>query len=112
MRMARLANAEPALRVFCLALIVVQNSSLILVTSYSRTLTPAYLPSVAVFFAEALKLAAAVLLLASESASFSTARGQLHALIAEHSIDTLRFAIPAVCYTVQNNLWYYGTPLL
>ena len=54
---------EAGLRTFCLALIVVQNSSLILCTSYSRTLTPAYLPSVAVALGELVKLVVALLLL-------------------------------------------------
>ena len=58
---------DGALRVFCLCLIVFQNCSLILVTSYSRQrhLEPAYLPSVAVFLAEVLKLAASLVLLAA-----------------------------------------------
>ena len=64
---------EGVARSFCLCLIVVQNSSLILCTSYSRTLTPAYLPSVAVFLAELLKLGAAVLLLAYEDGSYRVA---------------------------------------
>ena len=65
-RRGRLASHK-VLSSFCLCLIVVQNSSLILVTSYSRTLTPAYLPSVAVFFAELVKVVAAVLLLGAFS---------------------------------------------
>ena len=96
---------ERVLRISCLALIVVQNSSLILVTSYSRTLLPAYLPSVAVCFAEIFKVLAAVVLLILESNSLAVAIRQLRALMAEHSRDTLLFAIPAFCYTVQNNLW-------
>ena len=47
------ATWDAALRVGCLLLLVVQNSSIILVTSYSRTLQPPYLPTVAVFLAEA-----------------------------------------------------------
>ena len=99
---------DAALRSFCLGLIVVQNSSLILVTSYSRTLTPAYLPSIAVALGELLKLVVAVLLLVYEQGSIGEARRQLSSLVAEHSRDTYKFAIPAFCYTLQNNIWYYA----
>ena len=99
---------ERALKTFCLGLIVVQNSSLILVTSYACTREPAFLPSVAVWLAELLKFAAALLLLASEQGSFATARRRVASLIAEHSRDTLQFAIPAFCYTLQNFLWYFA----
>ena len=85
-----------------------QNSSLILVTSHARTLVPTFLPSVAVFFAELLKLGAAVLLLAHECGGADAARAQIASLIAEHSRDTLQFAVPALCYTLQNFLWYYA----
>ena len=93
---------------FCLGLIVVQNSSLILVTSYSRTLLPAYAPSVAVALAELIKLVAAVLLLVHEAGSVRAARSQLASLTREHSRDTVQFAVPAFCYTLQNFLWYYA----
>ena len=96
------------LRAFCLGLIVVQNSSLILVTSYSRTLVPAFLPSVAIFFSEIAKLAAALALLAHENGSWRHARQSVSALLAEHSRDTIQFALPAACYTLQNFLWYYA----
>ena len=99
---------EAFLRSFCLGLIVVQNSSLILVTSYSRTLTPAYLPSIAVVLAEVAKLGVAILLLVNESGSCSEACQQLQSLLGAHSSDTLKFAVPAFCYTVQNHLWYYA----
>ena len=99
---------EYCLRVFCLALIVVQNSSLILVTSYSRTLRPAYLPSVAVFLGEVLKLIACEALLALELGSTRAAIRRTGELLTDHGVETLKFGIPALCYTLQNNLWYYA----
>ncbi|EOD11072.1 hypothetical protein EMIHUDRAFT_465098 [Emiliania huxleyi CCMP1516] len=102
------SRRDQTLRAFCLVLIVVQNSSLILVTSYSRTLRPAYLPTVAVFYAECLKFAAAVLLLAAEESSLRRAVSLVAALPFEHGSTTLLFAVPALCYTLQNNLWYYA----
>eukprot|EP00967_Tisochrysis_lutea_P060509 scaffold77405_cov32-Tisochrysis_lutea.AAC.1 len=99
---------DRTLRGWCLALIVVQNSSLILVTSYSRTLTPAYLPTVAVFLAECFKLIAAMGLLACEVKSPVVALSQVASLVCENGSSTLLFAVPALCYTLQNNLWYYA----
>lgn len=63
------------------------------------------LTSVAVFFAEVLKLVAAVLLLAHELHSLPGALRQIRSLASEHSRETLQFAVPALCYTLQNNLW-------
>ena len=104
-----MGGMSPALmRQFCLGLIVVQNSSLILVTSYSRSLTPAYLPSVAVFFAEILKAVMAFVSLAWELRSGRDALRNITSLLREHSRDTIKFGVPALCYTLQNNLWYYA----
>lgn len=97
------------LRAFCLCLIVFQNCSLILVTSYSRHLEPAYLPSVAVFLAEVLKLAASLVLLALESpGGLAEALRRSVALLRETPLETAQFAVPALAYTLQNNLWYYA----
>ena len=104
-----MGGISPALlRQFCLGLIVVQNSSLILVTSYSRTLTPAYLPSVAVFFAEVLKAMMAFLFLAWELRSARAALRNTASLLHEHGRETIKFGVQALCYTLQNNLWYYA----
>lgn len=103
-----MALSPTILRHFCLVLIVVQNSSLILVTSYSRTLKPAYLPSVAVLLAEVIKVAMALLFLAWELGSASAAVRETSSLLREHGRETLKFAVPALCYTLQNHLWYYA----
>jgi UDP-sugar transporter A1/2/3 len=103
-----LVSWDRTLRAWCLALIVVQNSSLILVTSYSRTLKPAYLATVAVFFAECLKLVGAIVLLACEVRSPRVALVQVASLLCENGSSTMLFAVPAICYTLQNNLWYYA----
>lgn len=98
------SRSHPA-AIMCLSLIVVQNSSLILVTSYSRTLEPAYLPSVAVCLSEVLKLFAAWCLLVYELRSIRRAFQHVSSLVSEHWHVTAQFAVPALCYTLQNNLW-------
>ena len=102
-------SADSRLRLFCLWLIVFQNSSLILVTSYSRTLLPAYLPSVAVFLSELMKLAVVISLLAAETpGGASEAIRQCVSLVRDTPHETAQFAVPALCYTLQNNLWYHA----
>ena len=102
-------SADSRLRLFCLWLIVFQNSSLILVTSYSRTLVPAYLPSVAVFLSELMKLAVVISLLAAETpGGASEAIRQCVSLVRDTPHETAQFAVPALCYTLQNNLWYHA----
>ena len=96
------------LRIGCLVLIVLQNSSLIIVTSISRMQEPPYLASVAVFFSEVLKLGSAVALLALEQRSLTRAFSLTARLLSEHGRETLQFAVPALCYTLQNNLWFYA----
>ena len=79
-----------------------------MVTSYSRTLLPPYAPTVAVFFAEVLKMGAALALLTCEKRSLRSAMRQAAGLAAEHGWATLQFAVPALCYTMQNYLWYFA----
>ena len=102
------ATWDVALRVGCLLLLVVQNSSIILVTSYSRTLQPPYSPTVAVFLAEVQKVVAAFALLAWEQRSPAVAARQTLGTVREYGWETVKFAVPAMCYTLQNNLWYYA----
>ena len=88
-----------------LAGIVVQNSGLFIVTRYSRK--PGedghlYLTSVVVLLVELWKLAICMSVL-----SLNGTRGMMIALYKHVWIDrnqTIRLAVPAVCYALQNNL--------
>ena len=62
----------------------------------------------AVFFSEVLKLGSAVALLALEQRSLTRAFSLTARLLSEHGRETLQFAVPALCYTLQNNLWFYA----
>lgn len=94
-----------------LPLLVVQNSSLFLVMRYSRSMHPdQYVSTVAVFMTENVKLCIAFTMVQfverkqGACGGFRRLRGQLHLL------STL--AVPALCYTVQNNLLFVAVSYL
>ena len=56
-----------------------------------------------------LKLAASLVLLALESpGGLGEALRRSVALLRETPLETAQFAVPALAYTLQNNLWYYA----
>jgi len=94
----------------CLVLLVLafQNCSLMMITSYSRLVPgPKYLTSTAVLAGEVVKTAVVLGVLTWEHGL----RG-VHRAIKRETLDAeagmLRYALPAVLYTIQNNLWYFG----
>ncbi|KAM4605094.1 solute carrier family 35 member A3b isoform 2-T2 [Polymixia lowei] len=104
------ASHSPQLKYMSLGVLVVQTTSLVLTMRYSRTLKedgPRYLASSAVVSAEVLKIFACTLLVFREQ-NFSL-RG-LNRLLKEEVVnkpmETMKLAIPAGIYTLQNNLLY------
>ena len=91
-----------------LAMLVLQNSSLFVVTRYTRSPDRRgrmYLSSVAVLVVEICKLLICLILLAAQSRGSLFDLGTLlHQQIWVERTQTLRLAIPATCYAVQNNL--------
>ncbi|XP_001372109.3 UDP-galactose translocator [Monodelphis domestica] len=91
-----------------LAVLVVQNASLILSIRYARTLPgDRFFATTAVVMAEVLKGATCLLLL------FAQKRGNvkhfvlfLHEAVLVQYVDTLKLAVPSLIYTLQNNLQY------
>ena len=91
-----------------LIILTLQNASLILTIRYTRTIQgPLYFATTAVVLAETFKLVVSLLILLVEHkgnvvnwASF------LHESIIGNAVDTLKLSIPALIYTVQNNLQY------
>jgi len=104
---AEATASEPgwALRWGSLALLVVQNSGLFVVTRLSRTAHGhKYLTTVAVLLAEVAKMVFCVAFLAAKSDGARDLLTQLHAEIWERRRETARLSVPALCYTLQNNL--------
>ena len=91
-----------------LIILTLQNASLILTIRYSRTIEgPLYFATTAVVMAETFKLVASLLIILVEHkgnvvnwASF------LYESIIGNAVDTLKLSVPALIYTVQNNLQY------
>ncbi|XP_034742935.1 solute carrier family 35 member A3b [Etheostoma cragini] len=94
------------LKYLSLWVLVLQTTSLVLTMRYSRTLKedgPRYLASSAVVSAEVLKIFTCTLLVFIEN-NFSVQL--LKEEIVNKPMETMKLAIPAVIYTLQNNLLY------
>ncbi|XP_060900117.1 solute carrier family 35 member A3b isoform X2 [Labrus mixtus] len=98
------------LKYVSLGVLVLQTTSLVLTMRYSRTLKedgPRYLASSAVVSAEVLKIVTCTLLVFMENNFSCRAMNQLlKEEIVYKLSQTLKLAIPAGIYTLQNNLLY------
>ncbi|XP_070775262.1 solute carrier family 35 member A3b [Enoplosus armatus] len=98
------------LKYMSLGVLVLQTTSLVLTMRYSRTLKedgPRYLASSAVVSAEVLKILACTLLVFMENNFSVRAMNQLlKEEIVSKPRETMKLAIPAGIYTLQNNLLY------
>ncbi|XP_041660041.1 solute carrier family 35 member A3b [Cheilinus undulatus] len=98
------------LKYLSLGVLVLQTTSLVLTMRYSRTLKqdgPRYLASSAVVSAEVLKILTCTLLVLVENKFSVRAMNQLlKEEIVNKPTQTLKLAIPAGIYTLQNNLLY------
>lgn len=96
-----------SLKYVSLLTLTIQNASLILTIRYSRTLPgDMYIASTAVVFAEVFKVAACLLIIFAEKGNIHDWFEQLYSTIIRQPWDTLKLSVPALLYTVQNNLQY------
>ena len=91
-----------------LVVLVVQTTTLVLVMRYSRTMDgPRYLASTAVLLVELLKILTCTIIVLHQNSwhcqGFVT---ELRTAIVENFCETLKVAVPACLYTIQNNLLY------
>jgi len=92
-----------------LGFLIVQNSSHVLLLRYSRVVPgecSQYVISVAVLFAEILKLAFCLCVLCFTEGGPLSAFVVLDRDIWQRTFDTLKVSVPALCYTLQNNLQF------
>jgi UDP-sugar transporter A1/2/3 len=90
-----------------LVLLVMQNSSLFVVTRYTRAGNHRghlYLPSVVVLIVELLKMAICLGLILFGTGSVNGMASKLRRHVWEARSETLRLGVPAACYALQNNL--------
>lgn len=99
-----------SLKYVSLGVLVLQTTTLVLTMRYSRTAQGdggRYLASSAVVSAEALKIAACLLLVFAEcNFSVQAAKQLLREEIVSKPAQTVKLAVPAGLYTLQNNLLY------
>jgi len=96
------------MRALVLAVLTIQNCSLMMVTSYSRAMPgPKYLTSSAVLAGELVKTAVVVGVLVCQHGLWG-ARAVIKQDVFSPNCHTLRYALPSLFYTLQNNLWYYA----
>ena len=87
--------------------LTLQNAVSILLLRYVRTLPgPRFINSTAVFSSEIVKTIASVLLLLREEGSVKKGLRLIYEKIKYHPKDTLKTGIPALLYTLQNNLLF------
>ncbi|XP_029970553.1 solute carrier family 35 member A3b isoform X1 [Salarias fasciatus] len=98
------------LKYLSLGVLVLQTTSLVLTMRYSRTLKeegPQYLASSAVVSAEVLKIiTCTVLVFKDNNYSLRGMKQLLKEQIVNKPLETLKLAVPAGIYTLQNNLLY------
>ena len=80
-----------------------QNAAFVLLMRQSKVMNTGYNSTVAVFIMEILKLPLAFVLLVHESGGVVNAAAQLRKDVIAVPFDTLKIAIPALLYTIQNN---------
>ena len=94
-----------------LALLIFQNSGVFLLMRYTRSVDgPLYLTTVTVWLSEFFKAVVCIVILIGihlrDGSGWSGFAAQMHEQIWGQRWETLRLGVPAVCYTVQNNLLY------
>ncbi|XP_062283479.1 UDP-galactose translocator isoform X1 [Scomber scombrus] len=102
------SDANRKLKYISLAVLVVQNASLILSIRYVRTLPgDRFFTTSAVVMAEILKVLTCLLiiLLQKKFSVKETASFLLDSIVFQYK-DTLKLAVPSLIYTLQNNLQY------
>jgi UDP-sugar transporter A1/2/3 len=92
-----------------LGFLIIQNSSHVLLLRHSRIvpgLCSKYIVSVAVLYAELLKLVFCLVVLCLKEGGPFGALALLNEDVWQRKADTLKVSVPALCYTLQNNLQF------
>ncbi|CAG9539528.1 unnamed protein product [Cercopithifilaria johnstoni] len=104
---ANAVKKDTAIKYVSLIVLVIQNASQVLVMRYVRTRPrEMFLSTVAIFFAEVIKLIICILFLTVQEKSLIRCLKVMYKDIIKQPIDTLKVCVPAVIYVIQNNLLY------
>jgi len=101
-------SAKMNLKYVALVALVAQNASLVMLMRYTKTRDiPQFTNSTAVVCCETLKLLACLVVVLFEvNLSFSAWLKHLNTFLVKNFLDTLKVAVPAFIYVIQNNLLY------
>lgn len=105
------------LKYLCLFVLVIQTSTLVLALRYSRRTSASdgqkYLSSTAVVSSEVIKMFTCLVVLFKNSDNdVSKLRRDLKKQVFGNWIDSLKLMVPAVLYTIQNNLLFLALSYL
>ncbi|CAI2350066.1 unnamed protein product [Caenorhabditis sp. 36 PRJEB53466] len=103
-------SKNPIIRVIC----SVQMISMVSVTLHSTAMPflvrianrTHFLPTTSVFMMEVLKLVFCLLITTVKTGSVRKTASELHKTIWKNRLETMKVAVPAVVYAIQNNLYY------
>ncbi|XP_031571782.1 uncharacterized protein LOC116305920 [Actinia tenebrosa] len=100
-------NGYFSIKYLSLVVLTLQNASLILTIRYTRTLPgDMYITSTAVVMAEFFKIVTCLIIMFYQFGSFHEWINHLYSSIIKNPVDTLKLSVPALIYTIQNNLQY------
>jgi UDP-sugar transporter A1/2/3 len=92
-----------------LALLVLQNTFLVVFMRYSRQNSgPLYASSTAVAVMELVKFVTCVLVVAHEKRTVAGFASAIREELLQHPMEIVKLSVPSLLYTVQNNLLYYA----
>jgi UDP-sugar transporter A1/2/3 len=90
-----------------LAVLIIQNASTVLLLRYVRTVPgDMFFSTTAIVCQEVIKMVASVGLLYSESFSLAELKSTINTQILRNGMDSIKTGIPALLFTIQNNLIY------
>ena len=104
------------LKYLALFILTIQNTSLVLVSRYSRTMNetgPKYLVTTAVVMIESMKFVMSILLVLHENSWKLTETAQLLKVeIFDKYKETAKVSVPSFLYAIQNNLFFIALSYL
>ncbi|KAI2805418.1 hypothetical protein RDWZM_008692 [Blomia tropicalis] len=108
-KQSREKSNKLTLKYVSLVTLTIQNASLALFMRAARTQTELFITSSAVIMAELMKLLTClVMVYRDEGNNFRRTWNVLEKTVVKDPLDTLKVAVPAIVYYVQNNLIYVG----
>lgn len=97
------------IKYLALAILVLQNTFLVVFMRYSRIEEgPKYASSTAVVCMECLKFITCIFVTIYQHRSFKNAFNEMYVEIVQRPKEVMKISIPALLYVVQNNLLYYA----